>query len=262
MILVFGGTGFVGSFVSSRLSSVDEVVLAVRRPGRSEFRQVSFSSPNEIPGLIAGLNPDVVINFIGVLRGDYSTAHVEIPKLISLGAEEINARLIHTSALGADENSEIPYFRTKALGEKAVRKVKSHAIVRPSLVLGAGQRIFRQALRFRVFPKVTARVQPIDLRDLAELYLRLIDSKNGTFNACGEEVVPLGELLDNVLKRAGKRVFLVPFPKAIARALGKVDKSLLMALKDSVCAHNHAREILGNLRPLEESLLWTAEGLR
>ncbi|WP_297072798.1 sugar nucleotide-binding protein [Thermococcus sp.] len=262
MILVFGGTGFVGSFVSSRLSSVDEVVLAVRKPGKSKFRQVRFSNPEEIPGLISRLNPDVVINFIGVLKGDYATAHVEIPKLISIGAEEIKARLIHTSAFGADENSGIPYFRTKALGEKAVRKVKSHAIVRPSLVLGPGQRIFRQALRFRVFPKVTARVQPIDLRDLAELYFRLIDSKNGTFNACGNEVVPLGELVGNVLKRARKRVLLLPFPRTIAKALGKVDKSFLMALEDNVCTQNHALEILGSLRPLEESLFWTAEGLR
>ncbi|EEB73158.1 NAD-dependent epimerase/dehydratase family protein [Thermococcus sp. AM4] len=260
MILVFGGTGFIGSFVSSRLSKVDEVVLAVRRPVKS-FKTVRFSNPAEIPALIEGLNPDVVVNFIGVLRGDYWVAHVEIPRLIAEGARRTGSRLIHTSALGADENSRIPYFRTKALGEKTVREVRKHAIVRPSLVLGPGQRLFRDTLRFKVFSNLKTRVQPIDLRDLAGLYLKLVEGKNGEFNACGGKVISLGELVRKVMREAGRRVLLLPAPESIIRLLGRLDGSLLMALTENTCERNDALELLGVLRELDDSIKWTAEGL-
>jgi len=260
LILVFGGTGFVGSFVSSRLSEVDEVVLAVRRPVEG-FKTVRFSSPAGIPAVIEEVNPDVVVNFIGVLRGNHWTAHVEIPRLIAEGARRTGSRLVHTSALGADENSGVPYFRTKALGEREVRSLKDHAIVRPSLVLGPGQRLFRDALRFKVFPSLKTKVQPIDLRDLAELYLKLVEGKNGEFNACGREVISLGELVGRVTKKAGKRVLLFPAPEQILRLLGRFEGSLLMALTENTCERNDALELLP-LRSLDESIEWTAEGLR
>ena len=261
MILVFGGTGFIGSFVSSRLSEVDEVVLAVRRPVGS-FKTVRFSNPAEIPAIIEELNPDVVVNFIGVLRGNYWVAHVEIPRLIAEGARRTGSRLIHTSALGADENSKIPYFRTKALGEHEVRSLKDHAIVRPSLVLGPGQRLFRDALRFKVFPNLKTRVQPIDLRNLAGLYLKLVEGKNGEFNACGREVISLGVLVERVTREAGRRVLLFPAPESIIRLLGRLDGSLLMALTENTCERNDALELLETLKDIDESIRWTAEGLR
>ncbi|WP_167914892.1 NAD-dependent epimerase/dehydratase family protein [Thermococcus sp. 21S9] len=261
MILVFGGTGFIGSFVSSRLSGVDEVVLAVRRSVEG-FKTVRFSESSEIPALIERLNPDVVVNFIGVLRGDYQTAHVEIPRLIAEGVRRTGSRLIHTSALGADENSRVPYFRTKALGERAVREVKNHAIVRPSFVLGQGQRLFRDAIRFKVFPNLKTPVQPIDLRDLAGLHLKLVEGKKGKFNACGGEVISLGELVRKVMEGAGKRMLLLPAPERVLRLLGRLDGSLLMALTENTCERNDALELLGALRSLDESIKWTAEGLR
>ncbi|WP_158523830.1 NAD-dependent epimerase/dehydratase family protein [Thermococcus henrietii] len=261
MILVFGGTGFIGSFVSSRLSGVDEVVLAVRRPVEG-FKTVRFSEHAEIPAIIEELNPDVVVNFIGVLRGDYWVAHVEIPRLIAEGARRTGSRLIHTSALGADENSRIPYFRTKALGERAVKEVKNHAIVRPSLVLGSGQMLFRDAMRFKVFPNLKTPVQPIDLRDLAGLYIKLVEGKKGEFNACGGKVISLGELVRKVMETAKRKVHLFPAPEPILRLLWRLDGSLLMALTENTCERNDALKLLGALRSLDESVQWTAEGLR
>ena len=91
-----------------------------------------------------------------------------------------------------------------------MREVRDHAIVRPSLVLGPGQRLFRDALQFKVFPNPKTPVQPIDLGNLAELYPKLIEGKNGEFNACGRETISLGELVRRVTTEAGRRVFLFP----------------------------------------------------
>ena len=134
--------------------------------------------------------------------------------------------------------------------------------MRPLLVLGPGQRLFRDAMRFKVFPNLKTPVQPIDLRDLAELYIKLIEGKTGEFNACGREVISLGELVRRVTNEAGRRVLLLPAPESILRLLGRVEGSLLMALTENTCERNDVLKLLGALRDLSESIKWAAEGLR
>ncbi|WP_456421749.1 NAD-dependent epimerase/dehydratase family protein [Thermococcus sp.] len=263
MILVFGGTGFVGSFVSSYLSKYYDVVLAVRNPEKARdlgLNHVHFTSLKEIPAIVERVNPDVIVNFIGVLRGDYWTAHVRIPELIAVGAKKTGSRVIHTSALGADENSQVPYFRTKALGEKIIGEIENHAIVRPSLILGPGQRLFH-TVKF-VFPDLKSRVQPIDLRDLAKAYESIIKRDlDGTFSLCGDERVELGKLVRTVFEKANRMVFLLPIPGLVLKTIGKFEPSLLMALQDNVCVKNDSLKLVEKLTPLEESINWTAGGL-
>jgi len=263
VILVFGGTGFVGSFVSSYLSRHYDLVLAVRNPKKARdlgLNHVHFTSLEEIPAIVEKVNPDVVVNFIGVLRGDYWTAHVRIPELIAEGVRKTGSRVIHTSALGADENSQIPYFRTKALGEKIIGEIEDHTIVRPSLILGPGQRLFHTVKLF--FPDLKSRVQPIDLRDLAKAYESIISrGLEGTFSLCGAETIELGKLVRAVFEKANRRVFLLPIPGLVLKTIGKFEPSILMALQDNVCAKNDSLKLLGKLTPLEESINWTAGDL-
>ncbi|NJF24191.1 hypothetical protein [Thermococcus sp. Bubb.Bath] len=158
------------------------------------------------------------------------------------------------SALGADENSEIPYFKTKALGEKEARKVKSHAIIRPSFVLGPGQRLFRDAFRWKVFPKLKTIVQPIDVRDLAKIIADILDvDENFKVSLCWEKAVALGEFVQRVASMAGKRVLLIPASESILRLAGKFSPAVLMALNPNTCERNDALSFL-KPRPLEESI--------
>jgi len=215
--------------------------------------------PEEYGRLVEELNPDVVINLIGVLKGDYWKVHVEIPREIAKACS--SCRLIQMSALGADEDSEIPYFRTKALGEKEVRTVKSYAIVRPSLVLGPGQRLFRDALKWRVFPRVKTPVQPIDVRDLTKIITELVEwDENIEVNLCGERVISLGELVGRVSSLARKRVLLISVPEGLLRLAGKFDPSVKMAFMPNTCERNDTLSFL-DPTPLDESIRWTAEGL-
>lgn len=62
---------------------------------------------------------------------------------VARAAQEAGAKLIHFSAIGADPRSNIPYFETKGLGEKAVLKENPKStVVRPSLVFGPGDGFF------------------------------------------------------------------------------------------------------------------------
>ena len=62
---------------------------------------------------------------------------------VARAAQGVGAKLIHFSAIGADPRSDIPYFQTKGLGEKAVLKENPNStIIRPSLVFGPGDGFF------------------------------------------------------------------------------------------------------------------------
>ena len=261
-VLLPGGTGFIGNYVLRELlNRQHEVVVPTRRDVKLDgAKTIKVSGkPEEYARLVETLSPDAVINLIGILRGNYSV-HYEIPKALSGAAERIGTRLVHVSALGADEGSPLEYFRSKALGEREVRRLDDYAIVRPSLVLGPGQRLFRDVLRWRVFPDLKTPVQPVDVRDLAKLLVDLAEG-NGKreINVCGPEVVPLGELVKMVMKQAGKRVLHIPLPEFLIRIAGKLDSSLLMVLTENVCPQ---KDSVVFERPLKESIAFAAEGLR
>ena len=261
-VLLPGGTGFIGNYVLRELlNRQHEVVVPTRRGIKLKgAKTIKVSGkPEEYARLVEKLNPDSVINLIGALRGDYSV-HYEIPRALVRVLEGTGTRLVHMSALGADEGSPAEYFRGKALGEREVRRLDDYAIVRPSLVLGPGQRLFRDVLRWRIFPNLKTPVQPADVRDLARLLVDLAEG-NGKreVNVCGPEVVPLGELVKMVMGQAGKRVLIIPLPESLVRVAGKLDSSLLIALTENVCLR---KDSVVFERPLKESIAFAAEGLR
>src|SRR5260221_13785526 len=96
--------------------------------------------------------------------------------MVALAAAAYGARMIHVSALGADENSPALYARTKALGEKAVlAATPSATIFRPSVVFGPEDDFFNRfaglARMSPVLPLVgggETRFQPVFVGDVAE----------------------------------------------------------------------------------------------
>src|SRR5690606_16218602 len=64
---------------------------------------------------------------------------------VALTANAHGARIIHVSAIGADENSPSRYAQAKARGERAVRAASPDAvIVRPSVVFGPEDDFFNR----------------------------------------------------------------------------------------------------------------------
>jgi uncharacterized protein YbjT (DUF2867 family) len=87
-----------------------------------------------------------VISLVGLMYGspeDFDRIQHRGAQNVARAAQEVGAKLIHFSAIGADARSDIPYFRTKALGENAVvTENPKSTIVRPSLVFGPGDMLF------------------------------------------------------------------------------------------------------------------------
>src|ERR671932_990012 len=93
--------------------------------------------------------------------------------LFEAAAEAGVERIVHVSVTNPSEDSPLPYFRGKARLERELRSVGvSHAIVRPTLVFGAGDVLVSNIAwilrRFPVFVVPgdgSGRVQPLSVDD-------------------------------------------------------------------------------------------------
>lgn len=89
---------------------------------------------------------DVVVSLVGLLRGtpgQFESTQWMGAENVAKTASGVGAKLIHFSAIGADVDSVVPYWRTKALGERAIfSHCPDATIFRPSIVFGPGDSFF------------------------------------------------------------------------------------------------------------------------
>ena len=160
LVTIFGGSGFLGRHVVRALARRRyRIRVAVRRPdlaghlqplggvGQIHTVQANVRYARSIEA--AARDSDVIINLTGILfeRGRQrfeSVQHVGAEG-VALAAAAYGARMIHVSAIGADENSLSLYARTKALGEQAVlAAVPTATVFRPSIMFGPEDDFFNR----------------------------------------------------------------------------------------------------------------------
>ena len=148
----FWRIGFLGRNVVRALAKREyRIRVAVRRPelaghlqplgrvGQIHAVQANLRYPASVEAAMR--DSHVAINLVGILTESGAQTFDAVQ---TMGAETIartagaaGARMVHVSAIGADENSPSAYSRTKAAGEKAVlAAVPSATILRPSLLFG------------------------------------------------------------------------------------------------------------------------------
>jgi uncharacterized protein YbjT (DUF2867 family) len=174
----------------------------------------------------------IVINLVGILfergRQRFDTVQSYGAEQVALAASAHGARMIHVSAIGADEHSASGYARSKAEGEKAVLAARPEAvIVRPSVMFGPEDDFFNKfASMARMLPALPlvggghTKFQPVFVGDVAEAIARAVDGevKPGTvYELGGPEIRTFKELMEFVLETIERKRFLVPLPFALAR---------------------------------------------
>ena len=152
LITVFGGSGFLGRHVVRALAKRGyRIRVAVRRPdlathlqplgrvGQIHAVQANLRYPASVEAAMR--DSHVAINMVGVLTESgaqtFDAVQAEGAETIAKAATAAGARMVHVSAIGADENALSAYGRAKAAGEQAVlAAVPSATILRPSLLFG------------------------------------------------------------------------------------------------------------------------------
>lgn len=287
LVVLFGGSGFLGRHLGSRLAASG---WAVRLASRHQPQQPPGGGSG-VAAVVADLgeeeqvrravgDAEAVVNLVGVVRAReerLAAVHVAGAARVARLARAAGAsRLLHVSALGVAEDAPSAADRTKAEGEAAVRAAfPAVTIVRPSLIYGPGDHFFsRFAAMTRTAPVLPVigggrtRFQPMHIEDAAwtlQALLERPETAGTTFALVGPEIFTFRELLERMLATLGRRRLILPLPfplaEALAAALERLPGSPLtreevrLLQTDKVADGLPTPAALGiNARPLEQGL--------
>ena len=128
LITVYGGSGFLGRHLVRALARRDyRIRVAVRRPelaghlqplGRvGQIHAVQANIRNGASVEAAARDAHVLVNLVGILfergRQRFDAVHTVGAEQVALAASAHGARMIHVSAIGADENARARYARDR-----------------------------------------------------------------------------------------------------------------------------------------------------
>jgi uncharacterized protein YbjT (DUF2867 family) len=245
LVTVFGGSGFLGRHVVRALANRGyRIRVAVRRPeltghlrpmgkvGQIHAVQANLRHPASVAAALR--DAEVAVNLVGILfqrgRQRFDAVQAQGAHAVAIAAKAEGARLVHVSAIGADDKSASHYARSKADGERLVMEAVPAAIImRPSIVFGPEDDFFnRFAALARMSPALPlvgggrTRFQPVFAGDVAEAIALAVDgaAKPGTiYELGGPDVRTFREWMEFILRTVRRRRLLVPVPFAVMKLL-------------------------------------------
>jgi len=256
MILVAGGTGFVGSGIVRELARRGKPVRVMSREAERAARRFAGLDVQAVAGDVRdpeGLARAVegAETVIGCVQ--FPNSPIENPRR-GLTFEEIDERgtarlveaaraarvrrYIYLSGAGASLDAPYHWFRAKGRAEAAVRDSSiTHVIFRPSWIYGPEDRSLNRFLglarRLPFVPVVgdgsRQRVQPVFIDDVARVVadsVELAGADNRTFELGGPEVLTMDEVVGTALQVMGKRRPLIHTPASLLKAFGLVSRFL------------------------------------
>ncbi|PAP96665.1 complex I NDUFA9 subunit family protein [Mesorhizobium wenxiniae] len=242
LVVVFGGSGFVGRHVVRALARRGyRIRVACRRPDLAGHLQ-PLGNVGQIQPVQANVrvrwsvdravqDADHVVNLVAILhesgRQKFTSVHEFGARAVAEAARAVGAGLTHISALGADLNAQSDYARTKALGEKAVLETISDAVIlRPSINFGPEDSFFNRFANMARYSPVLpligggqTKFQPVYVGDVAEAVARSVDGKvqgGRIYELGGPQVLTFKQCMQEMLAMIDRKRLLVSVPWWVA----------------------------------------------
>jgi NADH dehydrogenase len=240
-VTVFGGSGFLGRYVVSRLAECGyRVLVPTRQPNLANFlplgkvgqiNPIHANLRNEDSVAHAVARADHVVNLVGILqetgRQRFDTLQAKAPAMIARLAKKA-VSFTHVSAIGADADSESAYARSKAEGEAALLEARPDAVIlRPSLMFGPGDSAFNRfgtlarMLPVLPLPGAETRFQPVYAGD--EAVVRAVDGAvpgGRVYELGGPEIRTMRQMMEFVFEVTERKRVILPIPNNLARTMG------------------------------------------
>ncbi len=241
MVLVTGGTGFVGmNLIRELLSGPRPVRCLVRDPRKAEpLRKAGCElvrgDVTDLSTVLHALTPEVdtVIHLVGILMQSASATFRETHVM---GTRNVVAacrgrgvkRYLHMSALGTRMNAASEYHRTKWEAEEIVRSSGlAYTIFRPSVIFGKEDRFTNTLARaIKLSPVVMMPgngrnlMQPVFIKDVVAAFVRSMEmdaARGRVFELGGPEAMTFDSLIDAITRCLGRRRLKVHLPMSLMR---------------------------------------------
>ena len=251
MILVTGGTGFVGPKIVHALRAEEHAVrVLARNPGSKAARTAASWGCEIVQGDMsdaaslrrAAERCDSIVHLVALPPFAGADAFARVMEqgtrdLVTAAGEAGVRRVVLMSALGTGEHTKdtSAYFAAKWDEEQAVRGSGiDHVIFRPSYVFGRDGGILEGAVKAVRFspvvpmPAAERRMQPIWVEDVAAFFAKAVpaDAPTGVFDLVGPDVVTWAELWERIERVLGKRRANVRMPLGILRGAATLGQLL------------------------------------
>jgi uncharacterized protein YbjT (DUF2867 family) len=292
VILVTGGTGFVGGHVVHELRGRDLPVRCLVRSVRKaaklaawgcELAEGDVTDAGSLRRAAAGA--ETVIHLVAIRQGraeQFQRVMVQGTRDLLAAASDAGARrFVHMSALGTSDETKdlVPYFRAKWETEGLVRDSSIPAVIfRPSFVFGPDGGILPTFAKLAKLTPVTPiigsgrqRIQPIWADDVARYFAEAVgrhDVTGRTFELGGPDVVSWNEFWERLKRVRGLRRPSIHVPVGLMRVNALLTERLpgnIPLTRDLLKMLEHGDNVVSNeeaVRTFELPLLSLDDQLR
>jgi NADH dehydrogenase len=235
----FGYSGRSGRYITERLLKAGHRVRTLTNsPSREhpfgdrvEVHPFNFDHPERLESSLKGA--DVLYNTYWVRFNhtgfSHSRAIQNTRTLFAAARRAAVSRVVHVSITNPSEESPLEYFRGKAILERELRESGlSYVILRPAVLFGGADIlinnmawVLRHLPVFGVFGTGDYRLQPIHVRDLADLAIaKAAERTDMVIDATGPETYTYRELVGELARIIGLRRPILTVPPQLGYLTG------------------------------------------
>ena len=227
---VTGGFSYSGRWIAQALIEAGRSVRTLTgHPARAgndsplEVAPLSFENPPALVEALRGVTTLYNTYWVRFAAGgiDHDQAVTNSRTLFHAARLAGVQRIVHVSITNPGIDSPYPYFRGKALVERALAETGvPYAVLRPGILFGGNgvllnnvAWLLRHLPAFAIGGRGDYRIRPIHVRDLARLALEAGRDRNDSIvNAVGPEQPTFLEMVEMVRVAVGSRARLVHVP--------------------------------------------------
>ena len=279
MILVTGGTGFVGTHLIRRLRAQNVAVRAVvRDPDKARLLKdlgadlVKGDVSDKASLDTAARGVDRVVHLVGIIQEGpgvtFQGVHVDGTRNVVEASRNAGVRhFFYQSSLGTRPGAQSTYHKTKWQAEEIVRASGlPFTILRPSLIYGPGDQFtIRLSEMIRLAPVIPiigsgkSKVQPIFIDDVISCILKAVTSDaflNAQYEVGGPDHITYEEVTTAIAEAMGVTRPTLHMPLLFMRSIARVFETLLpkppvttdqliMLQEDNVCSMHDIKDAFG-----------------